>query len=148
MVVAYGDYSNIATPVENLTSTNAQAHDVLNSNILFMGLSATTIGLGDVTGKVKRTSIAANTEYTFGSQFTTMTFSATGTLPSAIMFVITKGDDRGVHANKTDVAVQRLYQIIRTGGDLPNTFSVQLRYLDTELKLPPTTPPRTRNHRR
>jgi hypothetical protein len=42
---------------------------------LTMGASATTIGIGDVTGKVKRTSIDANTAYTFGSQFSTITFT-------------------------------------------------------------------------
>jgi hypothetical protein len=132
MVVDYESYSNVATPVGSLTNTYTQSHDILNSNILFMGPSATTIGQGDVTGKVKRTTIAANTEYTFGSQFTTITFSSAGTLPSAIMFVITKGSDRGNHANKTNT-VARLYQVIRTGGEAPNAFSIKLRYLDTEL---------------
>jgi autotransporter-associated beta strand protein len=132
MVIAYGNYSNVLTPEANLTSTNTQSHDILSSHILFMGPTATTIGVGDVTGRVKRNTIAANVEYTFGSQFTTMSFNNEGTLPSAIMFVITKGSDRGVHANKTNT-VARLYQVIRTGGDLPNKFSIKFRYLDSEL---------------
>ncbi|PKP45741.1 MAG: hypothetical protein CVT94_16970 [Bacteroidetes bacterium HGW-Bacteroidetes-11] len=134
MTKNYGDYSNIPTPVENLTTQTTQAHDILDSWILYMGATATTAGAGDVTGKVKRTTIAENIEYSFGSTFSTMTFNrnSTGTLPSAIMFVITKGSDRGIHANKPN-AVARLYQIIRTGGDLPTTFNIKLRYTDDAL---------------
>ena len=134
MTKNYGDYSNILTPPELLTTRGTQSWDILDSWILFMGPNATTIGQGDVTGKVKRTTIAENIEYTFGSQFSTITFNrnTTGVLPSELMFVITKGHDRGVHANKTNT-VERLYQIIRTGGSLPTSFSVKLRYLDSEL---------------
>jgi hypothetical protein len=116
----------------NVTNQRTQGGDILNSYILHMGPTATTIGQGDVTGRVKRETIAANTAYTFGSQYTTITFSSAGTLPTAVMFVITKGPDKGIHPNKINT-VQRLYQVIRTGGAIPNTFSVQFRYLSSEL---------------
>lgn len=134
MTIDYGNYSNIATPVPNLTTTTTQAHDILNSWILYMGANATTTGIGDVTGKVKRTAISDNTEYTFGNPNTSITFNqnTTGTLPADVMFVITKGSNRGVHANKTD-AVARLYQVIRTGGTAPTTFAIKLAYLAGEL---------------
>lgn len=134
MTNLYGDYSNIATPVDSLTKHKTQSWDILNSNILYMGATATTIGIGDVTGKVKRTTIANGTEYSFGNPNSTITFNrnSTGTLPSELMFVITKGSDRGIHSNKTST-VQRLYQVIRTGGDLPTSFSLKLHYKDSEL---------------
>lgn len=134
MTKNYGDYSNILTPVDSLTTRGTRSWDILDSWILYMGANASTIGQGDVTGKVKRTSIAENIEYSFGSQYNSISFNknTTGTLPTAVMFIITKGPDRGIHANKTNT-VERLYQIIRTGGSLPTTFSVKLAYHDSEL---------------
>ncbi|MDY0103432.1 MAG: T9SS type A sorting domain-containing protein [Lentimicrobium sp.] len=136
MTKNYGDYSNIITPDNELTTRGTKACDILDSYILTMGPSASFTGSGDVTGRVKRTSIAANTEYFMGSSYSSITFSSAGTLPTAVMFVITKGSDRGIHANATAHSkntVQRLYQIIQTGGAVPNTFSLKLRYLDSEL---------------
>lgn len=134
MVISYDDYSNILTPTDNLTTQKTQAHDILNSYVLTMGPNATTTGQGDVTGRVKRISFMPNTEYSFGSPYSSITFSTqgTGTLPSDVTFVITKGADRGIHSNKTNT-VQRLYQVISTGGTLPTTFSLKLRYADSEL---------------
>lgn len=134
MTKNYGDYSDIFTETALLTTTRTQAHDILDSWILYMGVNATTIGQGDVTGKVKRTSISENVEYSFGNANSTIIFNknTTGTLPTALMFVITKGPDRGIHANKPNT-VARLYQIIRTGGDLPTTFSIKLHYSEGEL---------------
>ncbi|HOS84199.1 MAG TPA: T9SS type A sorting domain-containing protein, partial [Bacteroidales bacterium] len=132
MTYNYGDYSNILTATEDLTTTSAQSHDFLDSYILYMGNGAMHSGQGDVTGKVKRTTIVANVEYTFGSPYSSITFSSAGTAPSEVMFIITKGPDRGIHSNKTNT-VQRLYQVIRTGGASPNKFTLKMRYLDSEL---------------
>ncbi|HRS53397.1 MAG TPA: hypothetical protein P5250_01665, partial [Bacteroidales bacterium] len=103
--------------------------DMQDSYILTMGPNATTIGQGDVSGRVKRTSISANIPYTFGSQYTTITFSSAGTLPSEILFIIKIGQTHSIKTN----TINRYYQIIRTGGATPNTFSLKLRYLDSEL---------------
>lgn len=134
MTVDYASYSNVITETANLTTTKTQAHDILDSKILYMGANATTIGIGDVTGKVKRTTINENVEYTFGNPNSSITFNrnTTGTLPTAILFVITKGSNRGIHANKTNT-VARLYQVIRTGGDSPTSFTLKLHYKDSEL---------------
>jgi trimeric autotransporter adhesin len=134
MVIAYGDYSNVLTEEAALITTFTQAHDILSSYILFMGANATTTGQGDVIGKVKRTSFVEKTAYTFGNQYTTISFNAntTGSLPDAMLFVITKGSDRGIHSNKT-TAVARLFQVIRTGGTTPTTFTVRFKYEDSEL---------------
>lgn len=136
MTIDYGDYSNVLTPDNELTTRGTQACDILSSHILTMGPSASYAGSGDVTGRVKRTSIAPDTEYFMGSAFTSITFSSAGTLPTQIMFVITKGPNRGIHANATahnNLTVERLYQIIQTGGSDPNSFVLKLRYLDSEL---------------
>ena len=96
---------------------------------LNMGASATTTGIGDVTGIIKRTSFAPNTSYSFGNQFTTMTIAAGGTMPDDLSFKITLG---AAPSWKT-IAVQRNYDIVRTGG--ANTkVTLQLHYLDSELQ--------------
>ncbi len=133
MTNSYGDYSNVLTPTNELTSRYTAACDILDSDILTMGPSATYSGTGDVTGRVKRTALLANTEYTFGSPYSTITFSSGGTMPASVMFVITKGSDRGIHSN-LETTVARLYQIFQTGGS-GNTFTLKLRYLDSELNL-------------
>ena len=134
MVKNYGDYSNISTPTENLTFTNTQAHDILDSWILEMGSSSITTGSGGVTGKIKRIDFINNQEYSFGSQNLTMTFATNGSgeLPDEILVIMTKGLDKGIHANKVNT-VARLFQVIRTGGTVPTTFSIKLNYQDTEL---------------
>lgn len=134
MTIDYGAYSNVITETTNLTTTQTQAHDLLNSNILYMGANATTIGIGDVTGKVKRDTINENIEYSLGNKHSTITFNknSSGVLPTAVMFIITKGPIRGLHANKTNT-VARLYQVIRTGGSLPTSFTLKLHYKDSEL---------------
>jgi|GEM_PF-702058 len=131
MTNSYGEYSNVLTPTDELTTRHTAACDILDSDILTMGPSATYSGSGDVTGRVKRTTLLANTEYTFGSPYSTITFSSGGTMPSSVMFVITKGANRGIHANLT-TTVERLYQIIQSGGS-GNTFALKLKYMDSEL---------------
>lgn len=131
MTKDYGDYSNVFTPVIELTTRKTAACDILDSYILTMGGSATFSGAGDVTGRVKRTTLLANTEYTFGSPYSTITFSSGGTMPASVMFVITKGSDRGIHSNLT-TTVARLYQVIQSGGS-GNTFALKLKYMDSEL---------------
>ncbi len=100
---------------------------------LTMGPNATTTGQGDVTGKVNRTTIAANTSYTFGSQFSTITFTGgTGSqLPSDLTFIIKIGTapPNGIK----DDAVLRYYEIIKTGGSAQTRFNLALRYLPAEL---------------
>ncbi|MBP7496069.1 MAG: T9SS type A sorting domain-containing protein [Bacteroidales bacterium] len=130
----YGDYSNIYTEPSDLITTKTQAHDILDSYILNLGANALITGIGDVTGRIKRSYFENNKEYTFGNSITTIKFNnnTSGTLPSEIMFVITKGNDRGIHSNKID-AVARLFQVIRNGGTSPTTFSIKFGYSESEL---------------
>ena len=96
---------------------------------LSMGTDATTIGTGDVTGIVKRTSFAANIPYTFGNLFTTMTFSAGGTMPTELCVKIVIGTAPSWKSS----TVQRYYDIKRTGG-LNTTVMIVFHYLPTELQ--------------
>ncbi|MDP2691063.1 MAG: hypothetical protein Q8O95_01500 [bacterium] len=112
-------------------NTNASAtvgNLVMGVNTLIMGASATTVGAGDVTGIVKRTTLIADTTYTFGNQYTTIRFENVGTLPTDVSVKITIGS---APAWKTG-AVQRTYDLIQTGAS-GNYGAVNLHYLDSEL---------------
>jgi len=100
----------------------------MGANTLTMSANATTIGVGDVTGIVKRTSLVANTVYSFGNPFTTVTFPNTGILPSDWSFKIIIG----IAPTWKVGAIQRTYDIIRTGGSgsLP---TIKLHYKYSEL---------------
>jgi hypothetical protein len=103
---------------------------------LNMGAFATTTGpsanpelAGDVTGIVKRTSFAASTPYTFGNPFTSVTIAAGGTMPTDLSIKIAIG----TAPSWKSTAVQRTYDIVRTGG-LGTTVTLALHYLDSELQ--------------
>jgi len=103
---------------------------------LTMGANATTIGIGDVTGKIKRTYIEANTVYTFGSQFSTIAFTGgTGTeLPNSLTFIIKIGEEHPVASTVVGINfIERYYEIIREGGTSPTRYNLNLRYLENEL---------------
>ena len=116
---------------ENPSSTKGSL-DMWNGTsqkTLTMGANATTIGIGDVTGIVKRTSFVPTMDYSFGNQFTTLTFAAGGTMPTEICVKIGIGS---APSWKT-TAVQRTYDIIRTGGT-GTTVTLSLHYLDNEIQ--------------
>ncbi|MCK9399076.1 MAG: T9SS type A sorting domain-containing protein [Bacteroidales bacterium] len=133
-VTASGDFS--VNGILYLQSANPSSLkgslDMGSSSILTMGSSATTIGAGDVTGIVKRTTLVAATSYTFGNQYTTIDFQAGGTLPDDISVKITIGS---APSWKTD-AILRIYDIVRT-GECDNTVILNLHYLDSELNANP-----------
>ncbi|MBS4029238.1 MAG: T9SS type A sorting domain-containing protein [Ignavibacteriales bacterium] len=108
-----------------LTLTNSLS---LSSNILTMGGNATTSGTNEVTGTVRRTTFVATTSYSFGHQFTSITFSSGGTFPSQIDVNLVKGS---TPSGKAD-AIQRYYDITSTGGS-GFSSTLRLHYLDTEL---------------
>jgi hypothetical protein len=107
------------------------ALDMGDTYVLTMGADAITLGAGDVTGRIRRTSIAANTYYTFGSEYATISFiDGTGAeLPTEMLFIVKIGETHIVKEN----TLNRYYQIIRTGGTSPTRFILTLRYLDSEL---------------
>ena len=121
----------------NLQSTNPtdfKGSLDMGSNTLSMGATATTIGAGDVTGIVKRQhTFNINTEYSFGNQFTTVSFANVGTLPSQISLKISIGNvpiwgDPNLGAD----AVKRVYDMIHVGGS-ETSATLKGHYLDSEL---------------
>ncbi len=95
---------------------------------LTMGSAATTTGIGDVSGTVRRAGISASTAYTYGNQFTTLAFTP-GTMPSVLDVTIRIG---ATPPGKTN-AIKRSYQIVPTGGS-GGTVSANFHYLDSELR--------------
>ncbi len=82
----------------NLQSVNPSADkgslDMWDGSVmttLTMGASATTIGDGEVTGIIRRTSFLANIPYTFGNKFNTVTFDPGGTYPTEVKVKISIG---------------------------------------------------------
>jgi len=115
----------------NLISTNPTAFKGsldLGTNTLNMGATATTTGMGDVTGRVKRTTILPNIEYTFGNQFSSVTFPNIGTMPTEITLKISIGS---VPTWKTD-GLKRVYDICQIGGNGTKAI-IKSHYLDSEL---------------
>ena len=117
--------------VLNLESANASdtAGTLdMGANSLTMDSSATTIGAGDVTGIVKRLAFTANTAYSFGNRFTTITFVAGGTYPSQILVKIRIGTSPSWNTT----AINRMYDLVQTGGN--NCIgTIATHYLDSEL---------------
>lgn len=122
--------------------------DYLSSYVLTMGTGATTIGVGDVTGTIKRNNIVANTPYSFGNQFTTISLTD-GNMPSSISVSVTLGTTPGSSTpldDKIRDAIRRSYEIVPVGGSncyvtanfhyLTNELQSSLTgYTNTELKL-------------
>jgi hypothetical protein len=95
---------------------------------LTMGASATTIGQGDVTGIVTRTTILPNITYTMGNAWSSITFPNIGTLPTQMSMNIAIGVIPSWKAN----AIARVYDFIQTGGS-GTQADIKAHYLDTEL---------------
>ena len=93
-----------------------------------MGSNATTIGQGDVSGIIRRTSIAFNTTYSIGNQYTTIYFPNVGTLPSEMSLKVTLGSAPSWRTG----AIERVYDFIQTGGSGTEAV-LQSHYLDSEL---------------
>jgi hypothetical protein len=116
----------------NLNVANASATQgclEMSTFTLTMGPSATTTGIGDVTGVVTRNSFAVNTSYSFGNQYTTLNMETGGTLPSTISVKIVL---TSAHTWKSD-AINRYYDIIQAGGNSATKATLNLHYLPGEL---------------
>jgi hypothetical protein len=98
------------------------------SYTLNMGPSSTTIGQGDVTGIVSRSTILPNVTYTMGNPYTSITFPNVGTLPTqmSIMIVI------GAAPTWMPGAINRWYDFIQTGGSGTQAV-ISAHYQDAEL---------------
>ncbi len=117
--------------VLNLQSANPSATKGsldMGAYTLTMGEPATTVGDGDVTGTVKRTSFQPNVPYSFGHRNSGMGIGAGGVMPTEVTFKIAIGE---APSWKTD-AVKRSYEINQLNGGNTQAL-VQLYYLDSEL---------------
>ena len=127
---ADGDIS--VNGVLSLSSDNPSATKGIldmGANTLFMvGSAATTTGPGDVTGIVKRTLLAANVTYTYGNEFTSITFPNVGTMPDELSIKISIGTNP---AWRTGI-VKRVYDLIQVGGSGTKAV-ISLHYKDSEL---------------
>ncbi|GGE26817.1 hypothetical protein GCM10010832_04390 [Psychroflexus planctonicus] len=158
MVINYGSYAQVEYGTDPNFADSTQPFNNLNSYILYMGENASTNGIGDVTGKVKRNTIVNNKTYDFGNSETRISFnSPTGAsgLPESMLFTITRGD-YGEHVDNlgedTELflfdentgnpltgprsAVKRLYQIQYAASvDLPGStrFTLRMAYQPEEL---------------
>jgi hypothetical protein len=114
-------------------STTAGSLDMKDGSVmktLTMEGTATTSGVGDVTGIIKREhTFSPGTEYTFGNQFTTINFNEGGTTyPTALEVEVTIG---GAPTWKP-TAIERIYDFVQTGGS-GCYANVATHYLETEL---------------
>ncbi len=144
MVIDYTGYAQNPYGTGDYTNSTASFNN-LNSYVLTMGPSATTVGIGDVTGKIRRTSLVDNRTYSFGNAHTELRLNSVSgsAIPSQITVVATRGtygthidNTGGVAINGTTAnrnAVQRLYQILRTGGDVASRFTLRMAYEDGDL---------------
>lgn len=142
MVQSYGSYATVRS------SNSTDANNNLNSKVLTLAPTAVITGTADITGKIRRTGFVSGQDYQFGNENMLLRFDENGgTLPSEIMVVATKGT-KGLHVDKDGVAdftpstsdtliggaaVQRMWQILRTGGTNAVRFTVRFPYLDSEL---------------
>ncbi|MFZ4706568.1 MAG: beta strand repeat-containing protein, partial [Bacteroidales bacterium] len=95
---------------------------------LTMGANATSIGIGDATGIIRRTSILPEVTYSFGNKLTTAYFPNNGTLPSQMSVKVSIGTAPSWRPGSID----REIEIIQTGGSgTKGLFSYN--YLDSEL---------------
>ncbi len=152
LVISYNDYAEVAyNSVANFYDST-QSFNNLNSYILYMGENAKTYGIGDVTGKIKRTVINNEIAYDYGNKNTTLLFkSFTGDsgLPDSILVTVTRGTE-GEHVDNLSentilfgeaefgprAAVKRLLQIQYTATEeLPAStrFTLRMAYQADEL---------------
>ena len=136
-ITAGGNFSVNGTL--NLQSANPSATKGcldMGANTLSMGSSSTTTGLGDVTGIVKREhTFNVNTPYTFGSQFTTISFSDSDTKPTWIKLKITIGNEPGWDPwdPTPNGIVSRYFDIACSNNSSTSQAVVNMRYLVSEL---------------
>ncbi|MBP1663115.1 MAG: hypothetical protein H6Q19_255 [Bacteroidetes bacterium] len=121
MVTSYGNYPR---------TTAANVYVPITSYTLTMGNNATTTGQGDVTGKIYRSDLSANTAYTFGNQYTTYAYTVA---PTDVMVIVTIGTAYGDGDTwGYSTSIKRSYEMIPNGGT-GGRVAMNLHYIDSEL---------------
>ncbi|WP_298363713.1 hypothetical protein [uncultured Lutibacter sp.] len=136
-VISNGDIS--ITGFLNLESNNPSltkgSLDMASSSIIDMGENAITMGIGDVTGIVRRQhTFLDGIEYSFGNKFTSLNFLNVpgGIKPTWVKCKISIGDSPSWRSD----AINRIYSFAQSGGT--DRMIVKLHYLDNELHSPET----------
>ena len=120
-----------------LSSANPDAsHGTLNMGsytLSMLSASATVNGNGDVSGTIKRThTFLPNVQYSFGSQYTTMTFLGVGTQPNELTCKVVLGTALPV-GGSANTFILRNYSFSQTGTLGTDRVVANLRYLTSEL---------------
>ena len=120
---------------ENPSSTQGALHT--GTATLNMGADATTVNptpsSGDVTGYVKRTTFVNNVAYSFGSQYTTLTYtSGSATRPSYITCKIDIGAIADWTSWTPNGKVKRVFSFAR-GSSCTDQVAIKLRFQSSEL---------------
>jgi hypothetical protein len=96
--------------------------------ILHMGDTATNVGVGDVTGKIKRSTILPDIEYSFGNPNTSTKFLNIGVLPTEVTMKVTIGS---APSWKTD-GIKRVFDVVQVGAS--DTRAIfKMHYIESEL---------------
>lgn len=145
MVNTYGDYAQVTYGTSGYNDST-QPHNNFDSYVLTMGPNAVTTGIGDVTGKIRRTGILPNMTYDFGNHHTRITFKPVNgsPIPPAVNVLVSRGL-YGEHADNTEgvdingtiadrATVKRLYQVRYEGAALTESlFTFRMAYQADEI---------------
>ncbi|GGE01960.1 hypothetical protein GCM10011312_26670 [Planktosalinus lacus] len=142
------DYGNYAQLTYGTTGYNNStlSHNNFDSHVLMMAPNATTTGIGDVTGTIRREGLLPNTSYDFGNHHTRLTFKPVNgsPIPPAVNVLVSRGL-YGEHADNTEgidingttadrAAVKRLYQVRYEGVALTESqFTLRMAYQADEI---------------
>lgn len=127
---------NILDIVSTNPSTTQGALHFPSPLTLTMGSGATTYGVGDVTGIIRRDYFVTQRDYSFGNRYTRIYFNehVGQTLPTEIRVTVSLGTapDWSTYSGDTIInPLKRLYFIEQSGADATSA-TVKLHYRDNE----------------
>ena len=116
-------------PAANESSTTGSLH-MSGISELTMGNDGTNIGVGEVTGIIKRIGFVTNKLYTFGHPNSSITFPPGGTLPTSMSIKLTIG----AAPDWRTESVRRSVDIIQSGASATKAI-IRQNYLDSEVPI-------------
>lgn len=114
-------------PIANISATEGALH--IPSDTLTMGAQATTTGIGEVSGYIKRTSFVTGLFYSFGNRNTGIRFNTGSKVPDRITIRALPGVQPAWKNN----AIFRTNDPTQSGGDNTSIGTVRNAYMDSEL---------------
>ncbi|MBN2764818.1 MAG: T9SS type A sorting domain-containing protein [Paludibacteraceae bacterium] len=113
--------------IANISATEGALH--IPSDTLTMGINATTTGIGEVSGYIKRTEFNTGIFYSFGNKNTGIRFNTGSKLPDRI----TINSLPGVQPSWKTNAIFRTNDPTQSGADNTSIGTVRNAYQDSEL---------------